>query len=964
MPTRWSGARPPAFVGRRRELAALAEAWEAARHASRQVVFLGGEPGAGKSRLMAEVCAVLHEEGAAVLLGGCVEELGPVHQPFSAVARALVPAVADGTLAPVGTEDGWTASAVAARLRTLAGQDVRPAAPPRELAERRELFDALARALRAAAAERPTVLALEDVQWAGSAAVQLLGHLVEHTPGSRLLVLAAHRTTSPDRSEELVQEIAQLYRLDGVRRLDLPPLDTEDIADYLTFEGGIPPSRAAQAAALLRDRTGGNPFFLREMWRDLDRRGGLPALALDAVAAPDVVRDTVHRRLSRMPPASRDVVSLAAVLGEEVDLRLLRAAAPDADALGVVDELVAMGLVEPVPAQPTRCRFVHALARQAVLDLLPPSQRARQHERVALALEASDEAGTPVEALAHHYAEAAVLGHARQAVQYLVEAAELADRALAHRDAALRFERAARLCTETDERDDLLLRAARSHMLACDFTRAAELGLEVAADGSEPRRRVRGATAFEDARWYTAMGGAAAVDLLLDALRLLPADPEDTDRIRALGGLARALAHTGRTDEATRLGDAALEAARRSGDDELLGDVLSGVLQIGLGPASTDVRLRTALELTDVAVRTGRWLHLGPAAYHRATVAYETGDPDELARGRRDLQRTTRAAGQRYWDLMAQCAEYGALLAVADFAGAEATCARLLETGSSFAGEATEGAYGTQVFMLRREVGRVEEVRPLLTGMEPAEESWAPALLALYTALGMAGPARRVLSHLLGRLDAERRTARWPGTVAFLAEAAVALGDRPTAALARDLVGEYAGRNLIMGPFVAVFGSADRYVGMLESVLGSGDPDGAFAAALEMDTRMGAVLHQAHTLAAWAGHVARTRPGDPHAGELAARARALAEPRGMVRVLRALEVGHGCAAAGAGGPLTAREVQVLRLVAEGCSNRLVARRLGISENTAANHVRSILVKTGSPNRTGAVMYAAEHGLLP
>jgi DNA-binding NarL/FixJ family response regulator len=123
---------------------------------------------------------------------------------------------------------------------------------------------------------------------------------------------------------------------------------------------------------------------------------------------------------------------------------------------------------------------------------------------------------------------------------------------------------------------------------------------------------------------------------------------------------------------------------------------------------------------------------------------------------------------------------------------------------------------------------------------------------------------------------------------------------------------------------------------------------------------MGAGLHEAHTLAEWSRHVRRTRPRDPRASELATRARAIAEPAGLVKVLARLAGDQPSASVPAG--LTPRELQVLRLLVEGCSNRLVATRLSISENTAANHVRSILAKTGSENRTQAAVYATDHGL--
>jgi DNA-binding NarL/FixJ family response regulator len=176
----------------------------------------------------------------------------------------------------------------------------------------------------------------------------------------------------------------------------------------------------------------------------------------------------------------------------------------------------------------------------------------------------------------------------------------------------------------------------------------------------------------------------------------------------------------------------------------------------------------------------------------------------------------------------------------------------------------------------------------------------------------------------------------------------------------------------VAGQFVAVFGSADRYLGAVDSLLGSGTPEEWFAAALEMDTRMAAPVHEALTLAAHARHLQRGQAEARRVAELVDRARSLAEPVGHLRLLRQLDTltdGGVRARAGADGGggrrdgLTARETEVLRLLGEGLSNRDIAGRLVISENTAANHVRSILAKTGSDNRTQAAMYAASQGLL-
>ena len=270
------------------------------------------------------------------------------------------------------------------------------------------------------------------------------------------------------------------------------------------------------------------------------------------------------------------------------------------------------------------------------------------------------------------------------------------------------------------------------------------------------------------------------------------------------------------------------------------------------------------------------------------------------------------------------------------------------------------------MYLVQREAGRLEAVRPLITGEESPAQRWAPGLLALYTELGLEQPAQRLLRWLLERYtDHDRDSGDWPIRLAFMAEAAIRLEDMTAARRLRPLLAEYAALNLIGGHFVAVFGSAERYLGQLESLLGDGSPEDRFNAAAALDARTRAPLHQAETLAAHAAHLRRTGKDMARAQQLAEQALSIARPRGLCRITGMLarhdpERRHVQARPGG---LTSREIEVLRLLGAGASNREIAGQLVITENTAANHVRNILMKIGAGNRTQAAIYASAHGLL-
>jgi DNA-binding NarL/FixJ family response regulator len=287
------------------------------------------------------------------------------------------------------------------------------------------------------------------------------------------------------------------------------------------------------------------------------------------------------------------------------------------------------------------------------------------------------------------------------------------------------------------------------------------------------------------------------------------------------------------------------------------------------------------------------------------------------------------------------------------------------------------------MYMIRRETGGLEQVRPLLGAIRQSSRIWEPGLLALYTELGLADDARDLLWQLLDRVDEaagrQEPWAQWTAVLVFLVEAALALGDVSAARRLRPLLAPYSGKQLIAGQFVAVFGPADAYLAALDSLLGNRDSaERLFAAALAQATGFGALIHRASTLTAWAAHLRAGAGGDADADarermtEMRAEARRMAVSTGQARLLRLLDQ-VGPPAGGAEerdsrpGPdaagLTPREIVVLRLLALGSSNREIASRLKISENTAANHVRSILLKTGAANRTQVAMLAVSRGWI-
>src|SRR5580693_6055002 len=987
-PIRAAGATIPAFVGRAAETSAAEDAWASVRAGGRQVIFIGGEPGAGKSRLAAEIASAVYGQGAVVLLGTCSPEPGVPYQPFAECLEQLLGGTRSGALAGCLSDS----AAELLRLTPLVWRHrpelVAPAGDGGDY--RRELFDAIAVLLHAVGAERPVVCVLEDLHWAGQPTLQLLDHVAQRSARSRLLVLCTHRTTAPDRSDDLTYAIADLYRLDGVRRLDLAGLSVEEVAQYLMAECAVSERRAREYATVLRDQTGGNPFFLRELWRDLAGSdaftgagsGGLPTRAFGA-RAPVSVRDTLQRRLSRLAAGDGAVVEMAAVLGDGGEVRvLIKACATDAaTVLAALDAAVRFGLLDGAELGRGRIAFPHTLTRQAVLDLIDPSRLAGLHARVGEVLQASGSGSQAViRQLAHHFARAAALGYGDTAAGYLRLAAREAERSLAFEDAAAWYAQAADLAGGSDpNREELWFDAADAYVRAGEFASARTHYLRL-TDSRDPRVRLRAAIGYENAAWRPGLPGTQARALLAHALEGVPEDLEDPRYVWALASLGRATSFTGDAERSRRLADLALGAARRLGDRQLLRHALGTMMWQRAGPDSVGGHLELATELTPLAREAQDWFALGTAAVFRCAIAYIHADRAAWTAAAADLELAVRGSGQPFIAFMHRCGDYAHAFLGGDFAAAARIAEDLLELGRSFGPDDTEGTYGLQMYMIRRETGGLEQVRPLLGAIRESSGTWEPGLLALYTELGLAQDASDLLWQLLDRVDeaAARQTpwAQWTAVLVFLVEAALALGDVAAARRLRPLLAPYSGKQLIAGQFVAVFGPADAYLAALDSLLGDRDSaERLFATALAQATGFGALIHRASTLTAWAAHLQLGADADARTRmtEMRAEARRMAASTGQERLLRLLDRLDAAPGGGANGRdgqdgpdaagLTPREIAVLRLLAAGSSNREIASRLKIAENTAANHVRSILLKTGAANRTQAATLAVTRGWI-
>ncbi|MFZ3474959.1 BTAD domain-containing putative transcriptional regulator [Streptomyces sp. 4.24] len=405
------------FVGRDEEIGRLAATADRALTAGPAVALVTGEAGLGKSALLHRLGDRLRADGWLVAVGRTTDAEGAPPawawvEALRTVAAAAPPAPgAAAVLAPLLAEGAPAAA-------RPAGEDV--------AVGRFRLHRAVWQWLAEAARGRPVALLLDDLHWADAETLALLSGTVDLAPGTPLLVVGAYR---PDEVEgRLGDTLAALARRSPAR-VALRGLAEESVAEVVRAVGG-PREVDAETVAALTERTGGNPFYVRESARLLGSEGSLVALS----EVPEGVRDVLRRRLGRLPEPVVSVLRLAAVAGRESAVEVLvDSADADEDAvLGALEAgLLAGLLVEPDPG---RIRFAHALVRDTLLTDLSHLRSSRMHGRIGASLERLG--SHDVSALAHHYARAASTATAAKAVDHCLRAAALAESRYAHDVAA------------------------------------------------------------------------------------------------------------------------------------------------------------------------------------------------------------------------------------------------------------------------------------------------------------------------------------------------------------------------------------------------------------------------------------------------------------------------------------------------------------------------------------------------
>ena len=415
--------------------------------------------------------------------------------------------------------------------------------------------------------------------------------------------------------------------------------------------------------------------------------------------------------------------------------------------------------------------------------------------------------------------------------------------------------------------------------------------------------------------------------------------------------------------------------ARRVGDAGVLAFNLGSLLNAPWGPEETEERLTCATEMLQLARTAGNSELVSEAHSRRLVYLLELGDIQGVDTALEAMALLDAELRQPTYLMLTLGFRAMRVLLAGRFAEAERLALQAQAAGPLTQSEQVGGAFGVQMFTLRREQGRLKEVEPALRHFmqqHGVASTWRPGLALLYSELGRQREARTEFEHLAQHDFADfPRDALWIGCMTYLTEVCTFLGDVDRAATLYQLLLPYARHTVVVGGGAVCYGAAARYLGMLATTMGRwAEAEQHFQDALAMNARMGARPWLAHTQYQYATMLlARHHSGDDEQAVLLLdEALATARALGM-HALEARLTGQQAQTApphpapqDLPDPLSPREVEVLRLIAAGKSNRDIADALCISLNTVATHVRNILTKTGCANRTEAAAYALRHGL--
>jgi DNA-binding SARP family transcriptional activator/tetratricopeptide (TPR) repeat protein len=900
VPAELAAAASGPLVGRQAEMERL-EAWRRGGRDlnSERVLLLAGDPGVGKTRLLAETAVRAFASGSIVLAGRAPEETLVPYQPFLEALGHYVFRAPLEELRLVAREYGAELGRLIPELRRRV-PELPPPDPGDPETDRYRLFEAVAGLLAEISAAVPVLIVLDDLQWADRPTLLLLRHLARSPHNTRVSIMGAYRDVD-QWSDGFDAALAGLRRERLMVQLDVSGLPEDEAMELVRLRVGGTPSLAFVQA--LYHETEGNPFFIEEIVRHLTDAGvrsqDAGARDLERVGLPEDVRDVISRRLDRLDPGSIEWLRVAAVIGRDFDSALLeRVLAFDEDRfLAALEDALDAGLVAEAPGDPGRYSFAHALIRETLYEGMSSARRARVHRRVGVALESGP---TPpdeslIGALALHFTRAADPEDAERAIRYGLRAGEQATAMLANEEAAAHYARALEVLDRSDphalrRRCDLLLelgdaqvRSGERPLAWATWREAAALAAELGDRGSLVRAAV-GAS-----RRYVQPPGVVDEELiaLLEQAAAMTADERTVTRVRVLARLCGALYFSDRRDRMALLSTEATEIAAELDDPQATALAAAARRRAHWGPGNLEGRLadstlllRAARAASDIelTLQGHAWLVVDLLEHgDRTGVEVQI---DAFTAGAEQLRQPLYLWNAAVWEAMKALLD-GRLEEAEPLAAAAAS------SGIRSEGVAAPQYYAVQVLSLRREQARMGEledpVREALSA-NPDRAAWRAGLAMLLHETGRTGEARAEFEVLArDRFGWIPRDGDWMVVTALAADLAHAFDDVERAAVLYELLEPFAATNVVIGIGAVCLGATSRYLGRLALTLGRREESVVhLRQAVAANASLQAVVELAHSRV----DLARALGRGPEAVALLEQAEAVAIDRRLAAVAR------------------------------------------------------------------------------
>ena len=982
------------FVGRQREMGELRTALDSSMAGRGRLVLLAGEPGIGKTRTAQELALEAEARGAQVIWGRCYEEEGtPPFWPWVQIIRAYVEhCELDQLQAAMGAGAADIGELVPEIVQKLPGLEPAPALAPE--AARFRLFDSITRFLKAAGRSQPLVLVLDDIHWADEPSLQLLQFVARELEDSCVMVVGCYRDVELSRQHPLSETLAQLSREAVYQRHLLRGLDRDDTAHFIEAAAGINVSRNVVEAVYAH--TEGNPFFTTEVIQLLSDRGELAGEAVggrEGIRIPEGVREVIGQRLNRLSGDCNRVLSTAAVIGREFTVNLLDRLIEDLAEerlLEVLEEALAARLIEELPPNVGRYQFTHNLIQETLTAELSLTRRVRLHARIAETLETLY--GSEVEAhaaeLAHHFAQAEAVTGVEKLVQYSLTAGEQALAAYAYEEASSHFQRGLTakgvpLSAPEPARDEeaaaLLVGFGNAQIGTHERGHVAEVmitlrrSFDFYAGSGDVARAVK-------IGMYTQFPPNAGGEIIAKALELVSSDSHEAGVLLS----RNIMLLRGDYERASDAFHRAMAIAERYNNVEAQLDSLSAMACVDYSHMRFDDSLERNRRAISLAGSVDQPAPESHSRYDLKNVLYGVGDLEGAAANATAMLETAERSGIRRWKAGAMECNESVCCAKGDWQAARSFSERGLVIsprdtvllGDRAILEYQVGDFGAGEAYLQR---FLEAVTPGRSGIPDASTIAG----ASYTYPIVVIPLVARITGVVAWFDVAEGFAEnllaWPNASPMslrtaregLALMSIERGDSIAAGDLYAVLGDIGGGMSPQTPNGPGM-SGDRVLGLLAHTKGDLDQAVAhFEEALAFCRNAGFRPELAWTYHDYADALCqRDGPVDREkAIALLDESLAIAtelEMRPLMERTTARRENLGSqpeAIPAYPDGLTQREVEVLRLLAQGRSNSQISQELVVAEGTTRRHVANIYEKIGVANRAEATRYALREGLL-